>query len=524
MQIDLSIDVWSLFKFFVNFYTRRVILVRVGLLLKEVFREPGWKRSWLGVETCGVAAGALSPVVDLDLWHRWAPSLSAEGASRGFHPHHGSFLFCVCVFKFCLFLYFGCAGFPLLRLGFSWRWRLQGAGASVAAVPGLWGTGSIAVVHGLSCCSACGTFTAAPSRKPASEFSLCAFLSQPLRQHPVHVLREQPGLPGIQSGVPEHVQQRVAQLPQLQRALLHQPGRPAGRGLSVQTGLPPAGERRLHAFRPHHHHPRTRGGQIPQPAWPEQSRGGSGRSPRPPCPPGRGPQVRNIPVLEVLPVLPVPARLPPGLGRRIPHVSEWRPAPSVLCWLWGLRAEQPLCRHQPRRASAAAGPWPGRSAPVSAGRKQGTRRVCSGAPVRGAHRYTETPPWAAPAEPSQGVRGVTFSLGASIAAHPPSLSAALFSFWPPLGKNVYCYNLHIFFFSSNTNRLPCLIDLTIKCPLCHLEPCCVLQLPGDILCERSSGFQIRVCFWNSEVGKRTFFFFKVGLKQIQTKAISIAAN
>lgn len=39
---------------------------------------------------------------------------------------------------------------------------------------------------------------------------------QPLLQHTVHVVWEQPGVPGLQSGLSEHLQQRVTQLPQLQ--------------------------------------------------------------------------------------------------------------------------------------------------------------------------------------------------------------------------------------------------------------------------------------------------------------------
>ena len=35
---------------------------------------------------------------------------------------------------------------------------LQGTWASVAAVPGHWSTGSVVVVHGLSCLMACGIF------------------------------------------------------------------------------------------------------------------------------------------------------------------------------------------------------------------------------------------------------------------------------------------------------------------------------------------------------------------------------
>ena len=115
-----------------------------------------------------VAAGALCPVIDLDLWHRWAPCLSAEGASRGFHPHHGSFLF-LC-FKFCLFLYFGCAGFPSLQglfcscgeqgpLSSCCAWASHGGGISCcrAQAPGFWGISSCssrALGHRLNSCGA----------------------------------------------------------------------------------------------------------------------------------------------------------------------------------------------------------------------------------------------------------------------------------------------------------------------------------------------------------------------------------
>lgn len=98
---------------------------------------------------------------------------------------------------------------------------------------------------------------------------------------------------------------------------------------------------------------------------------------------------------------------------------------------------------------------------------------------------------------------------------PLLLLLLLFSFWLHLGVLI-AINLHIS--SANTNRLPHLIDLITKYPFCCLVAHFVGQLPGSIY---TSGFQIG---FGSEIPRQQDFLFKVGLKQIKTKAISVPAN
>lgn len=377
-----------------------MIFGKVGLLLRESFESRGWKCLRLGMETC-VAAGASFPGRWPWSWHHWVPSLSAKGASKGFHPHHRSFLLCFCLVLFIL----AALGFPSLNRLFSscaeqepsscCAWAACGSGVSCrgAQAPGCSGTrscsfpGSAAVVHRLHGCSACGALPLSRQGSPRPGSHCTPFLSS-LSASTLSVSSGSSlGSPASSRGS-LNTSSRGPTPSAPASSTTPAQGDQLDVGLSVQTGLPPAGQCGYMPSGPittiHEH----AGGQVPQPAWPERPRAAAAAPGHPT--PGRGPQVRNVPVLRGPPCLPCPRRLPllvlEGAFPMSPHDG---PSTSSLLTLRTVSWAATLADISLREHQLLLDPDP-EERPVSAGREQGAWRVCSGATVRGARRHTET--------------------------------------------------------------------------------------------------------------------------------------